>query len=327
MLSLGILTEAQRLAEKGHYQGLLEYLAPHEDDALERSPTLALLYGSAHARLGQDSRAVGWSEIALQLARDKGDRGIEARALNLLGAIALESGRLEEAATYFMRSLAVAEHSEDHATVGRCSNNLGIVSDQQGDYAKAVSWYRLALAAYQQAGLERGIVETHHNLAMTYLAEADYERALEEADRAVREADNLGDAALFALTLSGRAEIRVYDGDAAFARGEVERALFTHREIGDVVGEAQDLRILAMALEGVGEVAESESLLRDVISRAETLGRPHLAATAGRELAHLLLRTGRPGEARDAALAAKARFEQLGALAEASKLEQLVTNH
>ncbi len=322
--SLAILAEAQRLAGTGCYQALLDFLTPHRE-ALKNSPTLALLSGSAHARLGQDSEATTWGSAALELARQQGDRSIEVRALNLLGAIALESGRMHDAASYFMRALAAAKSSEDHANVGRCSNNLGIVADQRGDYVRALSWYRLALAAYQQAGLERGIVETLHNSAMTHLAKGDHDRALEEADKAVREADKLGDNALYALTLSGRAEIHVLKGDAAFACSEVERALAAHRQLGDVVGEAQDLRILAMVKDAIGQTPEAEQLLREVIERADSLRRPHLAATAGCELAELLEREGRGDEARDAARRAYSLFAQLGALAEADKLHALVT--
>ncbi len=321
--SLAQLTQAQRLSEAGHHQDLLDYLAPHEGELLHRSPTLALLYGSAHARLGRDVQAARWANAALKGARERGDRAVEARALNLLGAIALEAGRLEEAANCFMRGLAAAKHQSDNATVGRCSNNLGIIADQQGKYQQALSWYLLALAAYQQAGLDRGIAETHHNLAMTYLAEGDDKRALEQANHAVGEADRLGDTALCALALSGRAEIRALGGDAEFARREVERALKAHREAGDVVGEAQDLRILALARAGAGAAQQAETQLRDVIDRAESLGRPHLAATAGLDLARVLKNAGRPKEARKAAEVARSHFQRLGAVAQVKKLEEL----
>jgi tetratricopeptide (TPR) repeat protein len=161
---------------------------------------------------------------------------------------------------------------------------------------------------------------------MTHLADGSYKRALSEADHAVLEADKLGDLSLAALTLSGRAEIRVLDGDAAFGRGEVERALANRRKIGDVVGEAQDERILGMALAGSGELLEAEELLRSVITKAEKLGRPHLAATAGRELADVLKRAGRMVEAKVVARETQRRFESLGAFTEAEKLEGFIEN-
>ena len=154
MIRLG---EAQRLAEAGRYQELLDYLEPSSGEAMDRSPTLALLYGGANARLGRDDEAAMWVELALDRAKQQGDLAVEARALNVCGAIALEAGRLEEAESFFTRGLDAAKRQDDHSTVGRCSNNLGIIADQRGDYGKAQSWYRLALAAYQQVGWDRGV--------------------------------------------------------------------------------------------------------------------------------------------------------------------------
>lgn len=322
-ISLTQLTEAERLAASGQYQALLEYLAPSAS-VLEASPTLSLLFASANARLGKDDDAAHWAETALIRAREHADRAIEARALNLRGAIALEGGDLDEAANFFMRALLEARLLDDHTTLGRCSNNLGIVADQRASYEQAMSWYRLALAAYQQAGYERGLVETQHNLAMTHLARRDYRGALDEEDRAVEAADQLEDLALYALTLSGRAEIRVLGGDPAFGRGEAGRALQLHRQLGDVVGEAQDLRILALADADLGDEEIAEETLRDVIERAGHLGRPHLAAMAGRDLANLLERQGRFREAHGAARSARARFQQLGAALEVQKVDEML---
>ncbi len=321
MIRLG---EAQRLTEAGRYQELLDYLEPSSGEALDQSPTLALLCGSANARLGRDEEAAMWADLALDRAKQQGDLAVEARALNVRGAIALEAGRLEEAESFFTRGLDAAKRQDDHSTVGRCSNNLGIIADQRGDCGKAQSWYRLALAAYQQVGWDRGITETHHNLAMTHLAEGKFRDALTEADHAIHQADKLGDPSLGALALAGRAEIRVLEGDAAFGRSEIERALAKRREVGDVVGEAYDLRVLAMALAAGGYVQDAEELLRDVIERGAHLGRPHLAATAGRELANLLVLDGRLNEARQVASVARDLFEQLGAEADVSKLTTIV---
>lgn len=323
--SLAQLAEAQRLAETGRHQALLDFLTPQRE-AIARSPTLALLYGIAQARLGRDAEGREWVMTALKCATERGDGAIEGRALNVLGAIALEEGRVEEAADHFMRALAEARRQDDHATVGRCSNNLGIIAHLRGEHGKAVSWYRLALAAYQLAGLARGIAETHHNLAMTHLETRDLKQALEEADRAVQEAEKTGDPGLVALTLAGRAEVRAMTGDAAFAHREVYRALVLHRQVGDLVGEAQDLRILAVIVAGGADAAEAERILREVIARSESLGRPHLGATARRDLAQLLKRTGRLEEAREIAQAAKTLFDQVGAVGESCKLGELAAS-
>jgi ATP/maltotriose-dependent transcriptional regulator MalT len=321
------LRQALYYSETGQHAALLTLLSGSAHEEIESSPTLALLCGIAHARLGRHAEGTRWVETALHKARERGDRAVEARALNVRGAIALESGMTDEAAEHFMKALAEAGHDGDHGTMGRASNNLGIVANLRGDYGRAVGSFTMALAAFEQAGNARGTAEARHNLARSYREQGDLPRALEAADDAVRAAVASGDLALAAQTRAGRAEVRIHGGEAAVGLREVSQALRQHRELGDVVGEAEDLRVLALALARSAQPEEAEPVLRTVAARADEHGRPLLGAEARRDLAHLLNALGRPGEARDAALAARAAFSRLGAAAEVRKLDDLVTEH
>ncbi len=315
------LSKVRNLAATGQYAAVVDYLSDRPATELRKSPTLALLLGTAQARLGRHREGTRWIELALNRSRDWGDRSIEARSLNARGAIALVTGNVAEAAEYFTQALAAAKQQGDHATVGRCSNNLGIVNNLRGQYARAIGSYTMAIAAFQQAGLRRGIAETRPNLAITYRDQGELQRALDEADRAVDEAERAADPTLLAQVLAGRAEIRLLSGEPVLAQHELQRALETHRELGNDVEEAQDLRVFANTLAALGDTEEAERMLRDVIERAHKLDRPLLAADATRDLAHLLRRSGRSHDARERAQAARALFSRLGAEAEIRKLD------
>lgn len=319
-----MLNKVQDLAETGQHSGVLEYLGGRPRDEIERSPTLALLYGIAYSRLGQNAEGDRWVELALGMARERGDRAVEAHALNALGATDLESGRVDVAASRFMEAMALAKREGDHATVGRACNNLGIVAYYRGDYGRAVGSFTMALAAFQQASNRAGIAQVLHNLAMTYRDQGELTKALETADAAVEEAEASGDIRLGASTRGGRAEIRLVAGDAKMARREIERALETERELGDVVGEANDLRVLAGALAAVGDEEQAEEMLLQVIARAEEHTRPVLAGQAERDLAQVLHTQGRGGEALEFARKARVRFLELGAEAEVAKLDEFL---
>ena len=113
-------------------------------------------------------------------------------------------------------------------------------------------------------------------------------------------------------------------GEAKVARREVERALETERELGDVVGEAQESRVLAGALAAVGEEGQAEELLLQVVARAEEHCRPVLAAEAERDLARVFQSLGRGSEAMELARKARVRFLELGAEAEVAKLDEFL---
>jgi tetratricopeptide (TPR) repeat protein len=308
-----VVEKARQLAAAGHHAEVVEYLGAHAESELEDSPSLALMYGTAHARLGRHDDGLRWLDTALNQARKRDEQAVERHALNARGAVALVSGRIDEAADYFTQALMAASRDGDLVTTGRCSNNLGIISNLRGRHAEAIGSWEIALAAFERAGLQQGVAECHHNLGITYKEQGALDRALAEADWAIAQAEAAGDATLRALALRGRAEIRVARGELDGARQDMDQVRELRGYVPNSICDAEDLRIVAMVRTAEGDLAAAERALREVIQRAEVHRRPHLQAEATRDLAIVLRGSGRSVEAQAAARAAKAIFAQLGA--------------
>ncbi len=315
-----VIEKARRLAAAGHHAEVVEYLGARKGSELEESPSLALLYGTAQARLGRHEEGLRWLDLALDEARKRDDQAVECHALNARGAIALVSGRIDEAADYFTQALLVASRDGDLATTGRASNNLGIISNLRGRHAEAIGSWEIAVAAFERAGVPQGVGECYHNLAITYREQGALDRALAEADRAVAVAAAAGDTTLWALTLRGRAEIRIARRELEHARRELDQVREIRSGLADALGAAEDLRVAASLLMAEGQMAAAEQALREVIARAEAHGRPQLLAEAARDLATVLRQTGRSADAQAAARRAQAIFTQLGAEGEIRNL-------
>ncbi len=324
-LTFQMLHEARQLAEAGRYAALVSYCESLGEDLLRLSPTLALLRGIAGVRLGFPEEARRWVRLAFERARERGDRLIEIRALNVLGGINLATGRTGEAEDCFALALAQAYGVRDYATVGRCSNNLGILANLRGSWAQAVGWHTRAVAAFERVGSHRGVAEALHNLAHVYKDLREWERASDAAAQAIQAAELSGDISLVAATICGYADVQRLAGDPLFAVREVEKAIALHRQLGDVMGEAEDLRVLAGALGAQGEHARAEELYEEVIRRAERGGDELMVAEAQRDLAGLLWSLGREGEARAAAGRARTRFSKMAAFAEVRRLDQMLS--
>src|SRR6266849_11070950 len=211
--SSSVVDTARQLAAAGRHAEVVEYLGAQPASEVADSPTLALLYGTAHARLGRHDEGQRWLDLALDLARKRDEQAVERDALNARGAIALVSGRIDEAADYFTQALLAASRDGDAVTTGRCSNNLGVISSLRGRHAEAIGSWEIAVAAFDRAGVRHGVAECHHNLGITYREQGELDRALAEADRAAAEAAAFGDRMLLALALRGRAEIRLCRGE------------------------------------------------------------------------------------------------------------------
>ena len=321
--SLAPLHVAQELADAGRYVELLTYLGTRSQEELEQSPMLTLLCGIAHSRLGRLDLGQQWAMVAQLRARTLRDRTLEVRALNVSGAVALERGGIAEASYFFTRAQEQAMQDNDMATVGRCANNLGIIATMQGDYPRAIGAYTRAIAAYERAHYHRGIAESRHNLGITYREQGQLDHALQAADAAVRDAEWLDDRGFKAQALAGRAEIRLVQDEPELAIREAQEALAIHRGLNDGVLETEDLRILAVAQGLAGKIRDAEDMLRDVIARATDHNRPLLVATAQRDLAGVLYRTGDRVAATAMARVARATFDRLGATAEIAKLDAL----
>ena len=318
-----IVDQVQQLAAAGRHTEVIAFLGARDASEIEESPNLALLYGTAHARVGRHAEGLRWLDMALDQARRRQEQAVEGRALNARGAVALVSGRLDEAADYCTRALMVASRDGDVGTAGRCSTNLGIISHLRGRHAEAIASWEIALAAYDRAGLRPGVAQCHHNLGLTYRDQGALDRALTEADWAVTEAEASGDQTLWALALRGRAEIRLAQGEVGLARRALDEIRAIRSRVPDAADEAEDQRALALVLAAEGELVAAEHALRDVMVRAEGYRRPQLLAEATRDLAIVLRRGGRNAEAQAAARAAQAIFVRLGAEAEIRNLASL----
>src|SRR5438552_9125 len=217
-----VVDKAQQLAAAGRHAEVVSYLGARKGTELADSPSLALRYGTAQARLGRHEEGLRWVDLALDQAHKRDEQAVERHALNARGAIALVSGKIDEAADYFTQALMAASRDGDLATTARCSNNLGIISHLRGRHAEAIGSWEIAVAAFERAGLPQGVAECQHNLAITYREQGALERALSEADTAVAQAEAAGDRSLQALVLRGRAEIHVVRGKLDLAHRDLD---------------------------------------------------------------------------------------------------------
>jgi tetratricopeptide (TPR) repeat protein len=320
MTASAVVEKAQQLAAAGHHAEVVEFLGSQDRTDLEDSASLALLYGTAQARIGQHDEGLRWLNRALDQARESGEHAIERRALNARGAIALVSGRINEAADYFTQGLMGSSRDGDLGTTGRCSNNLGIISNLRGRHAEAIGSWEIAVAAFGRAGLRQGVSECHHNLAISYREQGALDRAIAEANNALEEAVAAGDRTLWAMSLRVRAEIRIARGETELAQRDLEQIREVRRQLSDPVEEAEDLRTAGLLLLAEGQITAAEGAFRESIVAAEANRRPHLVAEANRDLAVLLRRAGRNVEAQAAARTAKDIFSSLGAEGELRNL-------
>lgn len=251
---LSLTSRARALYDQRHYAELAELLAPLRDELIEHSPYLAFYLADAWRRLSRQPDALALVEEFEGASRRSGIPRLELDRLNLAGMLYFETGRMTDAEASWRELLARAteENSDDY--VARANNNLGIIYTLALRVPEAVMSYQRAISAYQTIGSTRGLAQSHQNLAITYRELEHYDDAdshFSEAIRFARVSESEDEVARaeqersLLIYLAGR--------DAPMARATVGRALARFTSLGDPVGHADSLRVLAMVELGEGE--------------------------------------------------------------------------
>jgi tetratricopeptide (TPR) repeat protein len=319
-----LLRELDALAAAGRYQEVLERLAALPDATAAGRTPVALRAAEAHGRLGAYAEAERWAALALESARARGEQHAELRARNYQAAIALNRGHLDEAEEHFAAALEMARTLQDPAAEARCFNNLGIVAFLRGDAKAALASYEPALAAYQRAGLLRGLAETHHNIGISRRHLGDFPHALAAAEQAVRLSQQVKDASLVGLVLTGRAEIHLAMGDGALAEAELQAAEQAYRGVKFSSGRAEVCRVRAGVARARGDLTGAVRLLRQAAELAGAQGTAEVLSATERDLGNALEAAGDRAGARAAWQRALAIYRRLGAKEEIDALLALL---
>ncbi len=243
----------------------------------------------------EPARARELCRRSYDVARQIGDDGLAAEALNTLGGLDVTTGSLEDARKTFMQALELGGSSRQLRA--RVQQNLGIVANIQGELSEALARYERSLAAYRECGDDHGCAIAYHNLGMV---SADRER-FDAADCYFREsralAERVGDVYLQALCLVNHAEVDVARQRFENARQSAESALALFDQLGVRGAKADAYRVIGMAYRETGRLTLAESRLRSGIDLAVGAGSVLNEAEASRELALLYQAMGRNQEA------------------------------
>lgn len=227
------------------------------------------------ARRGNHAEA---EELARRLRAVTTDQTLLVRLANLLGGIAFERGRLDEARGWLDAVVVGAPDTAEPLLAARATNNLASIAHLRGERELAVGLYRSALAAWEHVGDATGVAQCCHNLGIVAGEAGAESEALGYADRAVEAARITTDLALLGLVLLGRAERRLSAGALPSARADLAEAAELARGAGDSLGIAEADRLAGLVALAEGRPEEALRLARFAYRRANLLGATLLAA-------------------------------------------------
>jgi len=220
---------------------------------------------------GNWTEGIATNRIALESARQVGDRQGEAWILNNLGD-ALGFTRHDEGIDCLERSLAIRREIGDRMGEAQAANNLADAYHWLGRTDEALELYRLALELNRKVGRRHGEGIALVNLGWTLLDLARAEEAIDHLLQARQAFAEIGyaDGVGYALHHLGRGYLLL--GRDADALECLQQALASHQATGNRRRQAATLRSLADAQSRASLTAEARESWTQAAAIFEALG-------------------------------------------------------
>jgi glycosyltransferase involved in cell wall biosynthesis len=232
-------------------------------------------------RLGDYSSCVDSCKFTVNTINPNEHPLIVAQALNLLGVIAFNTSRYDEAVSYYEQSAFLRERENDLNALAGSYNNLALAYQAKGEYDKALGYLHKSIDIKRKQNNEAGLAGGFLNLASLYLEVHNFDEADRRCRESLRISSELGLAQLIAENYNTL-------GDILFTRGQLD---------------------------------EAEAYYRRSLEHAHRLSTVNEEMGAQKRLARLYIRKGRHDDARAAIEEASRLARQVGSKYEQAQTE------
>lgn len=295
---------------------------PQHPQPAASDPGALLLAATTATRQGDLGTAAARASEALEGFRLRADNDGRMRSQNLLGVIAYETGRMEQAELNWNDALDTARGLKDNLMIARASNNLASLTYLRNDTLGALTLFRSALLSYQRLGDRKGMAESYHNLGIIFREMEEWGDAMDAAREAIRLAEQVGEGGLIGLAATGRAEISVARAELALAQQELNRAGQMARDSGDELGVIEVARVQALLFLAGGDYQKAADEAEAARVAAEQANALVLQAECAAVAARSWRRLDQPENAESRRQEALRLFRSQGALRRVDELER-----
>ena len=231
------------LGESYHAIGEFKLALEHMKRAKDlTSNTEDLMYifnriGMIYSDMGYLDRALIYYTGSLSLARNLGNRVVEAAVLNNIAGIYYRAGELDKALDYYEESLKLQIDEKEKATT---YNNIAIVYSSKGNYQKAVEYFQKAIEIHKISGDKHKVSLGKLNLGDTYRKMKDYEKAEKYILEGLEGVRKVGDKYFEAVGYGYLGLLYRDKGDKKTAKDYLTRAYDLFKSIG-AEGKAKEV--------------------------------------------------------------------------------------
>ena len=213
--------------------------------------------GIAYGILGDFRKAIGYLERHLNISEEVGDMAGEGRAYGYLGNAFISLGNFQKAKEYHERNLKILKDVGDRAGEGKAYGSLGIVYLCLGDFQKPIEYNNRYLEISKELGDRVGEGGAYANLGNTYRNLGDLQKAIEYHEQHLKISMEVGDRAGTGGAYGSLGIAYNILGDFQQAIEYHERHLKISKELGDRAGEGSAYSSLGNAYHSLGDIQKA----------------------------------------------------------------------
>ncbi len=172
---------------------------------------------------------------ALQIARRNQNLALTAKALHLLGALAVHHGQLELGRSRYQEAIKHLEPLGMNLSVAKLINNIAVIDHMNHQIQAAREGYQKSLMLRRPLGDLKGIAQITANLAALEWDHGDRRESLHLHETALAERQRLGDARGMVNSHNCLCEVYLHFGLLSAAKEQAEQATHQAQQLGSEV--------------------------------------------------------------------------------------------
>lgn len=232
--------------------------------------------GLVYLNQGQYDKALEYTQQALPINREVGNRAGEANSLNNVASIYIILGVYDKALEYLQQALPISREIGDAVGEAKLLSNLGLVYFNLGRYDQALEAAQQAIPIDKELGNRSGEATSLDNIGNIYNALGKYEVAEKNFLHALEIFRKIGDRPGEAKLLNSLGQVYSNLDKFEEAMEYFQQALQFNREVENRVGEARILNNLGTIVQVIGDVeAAMEHYQEALLIRQQLFGDKH----------------------------------------------------